>query len=102
MIKENYYSKDAMKKYFNKKLVMTKRNNEDFENFTNCLIWENDNIDNEVKVKDPCHITGNYRGSAQRDCNMNVKLKHKFIVVFHNLKNYDSHLITTRTRQIQS
>ena len=47
MIKENYYSKDAMKKYFNKKLVMTKRDNEDFENFTNCLIWENDNIDNE-------------------------------------------------------
>ena len=53
-----------------------------------------DHIDNEVKVKDHCHITGNYRGSAQRDCNINVKLKHKLFLVFLNLKNYDSRLIT--------
>ena len=28
-----------------------------------------------------------------RDCNSNVKLNHKTPVVFHNLNNYDSHLI---------
>ena len=28
-----------------------------------------------------------------RDCNSNVKLIHKTPVVFHNLNNYDSHLI---------
>ena len=27
------------------------------------------------------------------DCNINVKLNHKSPIVFHNLKNYDSHLI---------
>ena len=32
-------------------------------------------------------------GSAHKDFNINVKLNHKITVVFHNLKNYDSHLI---------
>ena len=49
-------------------------------------------IDN-VKVRDYCHITGKYRGSAQRDCNIILKLNQKIPVVFHNLKNYNSHLI---------
>ena len=39
------------------------------------------------------HTTGKYRGSIHRDCNINVKLNHKIPVVFHNLKNYDSHVI---------
>ena len=42
-----------------------------------------------LKVKDHFHITGKYRGSARRDCNINVELNHKIPVVFHNLKNYD-------------
>ena len=50
-------------------------------------------IDNDVKVRDPCHITEKYRGSPHRDCNINLKLNHKIPVVFHNLKNYDSNLI---------
>ena len=46
-----------------------------------------------IKERDHCHITGKYRGSAHRDCNVNLKLNYKIPVVFHNLKNYDSHLI---------
>ena len=53
-------------------------------------------IDN-VKVRDYCHITGKYRGSAQRDCNIILKLNHKIPVVFHNLKSYNSHLIMQET-----
>ena len=52
-----------------------------------------DYIDNDVKVRDHCHITGKYRGSVHRNCNINLKLDHKIPVVFHNLKNYGSHLI---------
>ena len=44
-------------------------------------------------VRDDCHITGKYVSSARRDCNINVKLNHRIPVVFHNLKNYDSHVI---------
>ena len=46
-----------------------------------------------VKVRDHCHITGKYRVSTHGDCDINVKLNLKIYVVFHNLKNYDSHLI---------
>ena len=54
-------------------------------------ICDNDYVNNDVKVRD--HITGKYRGSAHRDCNISLKLNHKISVVFYNLKNYDSHLI---------
>ena len=93
MIEESKYCIDVMKKHFNKELVMTKKDNEDFENSATYWIFNNDYIDNDVKVRDHCHVTGKYRGSAHRDCNINVKLNHKIPVVFRNLKNYDSHLI---------
>ena len=35
MIEESKYCSDAMKKHFSKELVMTKEDNEDFENYTN-------------------------------------------------------------------
>ena len=72
---------------------MTKEDNEDFENSSECWIYDNNYIDGDDKVRDCCQITGKYRGSAHRDCNINVKLNHKISVIFHNLKNYDSHLI---------
>ena len=40
-----------------------------------------------------CHITRKYRDSAHRDCDINLQLNHKIFVVYHNLKNDDSHLI---------
>ena len=51
---------------------------------------DNDYFDNDVKVRDHCHITRKYRGSAYRDCNIKLKLDHKIPVVFHN---YDYHLV---------
>ena len=50
-------------------------------------ICGNDYVDNDVKGRDHCHITGKYTGSAHR---ILISIK---TVVFHNLKNYDSHAI---------
>ena len=58
-----------------------------------CWICDSDYIDNGVKVKYYCHIAGKYRSCANEDCNINLRLNPKILVVFHNLKNYDSHLI---------
>ena len=77
---------------------MTKEDNEDFTNTSKCCICDNDYVD---KVRDRSHVSGKCRGSAHRDCNINLTLNQKISVVFHNLKIYDSHLIA-RIRQIQS
>ena len=93
MIEESKYCRDVMRKRFNKDLLMTKKNKENFKNCTKCWICDNDYVGNDVKVRDHSHITGKYKGSAHRDYDINLKLNHKILVVFHNLKNYDSHLI---------
>ena len=81
------------KRHFNRELVMTKEYNEDFKNSTKYWICDNDYADNDAKVRDHCHITGKYRGSKHRDCNIILILNDKSSIEFHNLKKYDSHLI---------
>ena len=46
-----------------------------------------------IKVRDHCHFTGKYRGPSCWKCNINLKVCKKLVVIFHNLKGYDSHLI---------
>ena len=46
-----------MKKKINKKLVMTKEDDEDIQNFTKCWICDNVDADGDVRVRDYCHIT---------------------------------------------
>ena len=91
MIEESKDCSDVMKKRFHKELVMTKNDNEDFENSTKCRICDNDYIDNDFKVRDHCHITEKYRGSAHRDCNINAKSQNSCRI--SQPKKYDSHLI---------
>ena len=62
MIEESKYCSEVMKKHFNKEFVMTKEDNEDFKNSAKCWICDNDFINNDFKVRDHCHIKGNYRG----------------------------------------
>ena len=81
-----------MKRYFNKELKMTKDDEEDFETSIKCQICDNAYVDGGVKARDPCHITEQYWSSAHRYCNINIKLNHIISVVFHNLRNYGSHL----------
>ena len=71
-----------MNKHFNKELSMAKEDDEDFKNSTKCWRCDNGCIDVDLKVRDHCHIFGIYRGSAPRDCNINVKSNHKSPVYF--------------------
>ena len=46
------------------------------------------------RVRDPDHLTGDYRGAAHNTCNTQYGWKnYKIPVIFHNLRGYDSHLI---------
>ena len=93
MIEEGKYWSYVIKKHFNKKLVMTKESNENFKSSTKCWICVYDYVHNDNKVRDHFPVTGKYRRSVHRDCNVSHKLNHNIPVLFHNLKNYDSHLI---------
>ena len=45
------------------------------------------------KVRDHCHYTGKYRGSAHDICNLRYKIPKEIPVVFHNGSTYDYHFI---------
>ena len=83
---------------FNKPLEMTKKDEKAFTKAKRCHICEKKYIvdDDDVPVRDHCHVTGKYRGSAHQSCNLKLQIsaeKIKIPVVFHNLKGYDSHFI---------
>ena len=76
--------------------MITKEDNENFKNATKCSICNNDYTEDDVSVRNHCHITEKLKDCAYRDCYINIKLYHKILVVFHNLKNYDYHYARTR------
>ena len=63
-------------KKFDKNLVMSAEENEEFERSTICWICGK-LIDCDNKVRDHCHITGKYRGAAHWSCNINLKISKK-------------------------
>ena len=94
ILKEYEYCKKVMKKHFNKNLIMSeKEEEEEPQSKISCWLCENLINDDDEKVRDHCHITGNLRGAANWSCNINLQLTKKFLLIFHNLRGYDSHLI---------
>ena len=100
MLDEVKYCKKVMKKYFNKPLRMTKDDEEKFQKADKCHICEKKYNKTDVRVRDHCHITGKYRGSAHQDCNLNFRITDKIPVIFHNLRGYDSHFIMQEIGEI--
>ena len=85
-----------MKKYFNKPLKMTNDDADKFEKATKCHIRDKEYTEKDIRVRDHCHITGKYRGSAHQECNLQLRINPdeiKIPVIFHNLRGYDSHFI---------
>ena len=76
----------------NKDMIFTTEDYNNFNKSTICHICEKPLM--KDKVRDHCHITGKYIGSAHYDCNINRNNKNfKVPVFFHNGKGYDSHFI---------
>ena len=93
MLAEVKYCKKVVKTHFTKPMEMTDEDEESFQRAEKCHICKTPYIESDVRVRDHCHVTGKYRGSAHEGCNLNFYLTDKIPVVFHNLKGYDSHFI---------
>ena len=96
MLEEVKYCKKVAKKEFNKPLRMTKEDKEEFQKAEECHICNKKYSDKDIQVRDHCHITGKYRGSAHQECNLKLRVNPeevKIPVIFHNLRGYDSHFI---------
>ena len=78
------------------KMTMSSEERQLYEDCNNCWICEKDISEDQTKVADHCHLTGQFRGPAHQDCNLNYRLKpsqYKLPIFFHNLKGYDSHFL---------
>ena len=67
----------------------------EFDASTTCLRCKSafDDVKHR-KVRDHCHITGNYRGPLCHACNSKLRLKRRVLpVIFHNLEGYDGHML---------
>ena len=96
------YCRSVMKKYVKKNVIVIAEEEGRFETSNNCWICgklfdddgdDDDDDDDDNKLRDHCHVTGKYRGGAHYVCNINLKISKKVLVILHNLKGYDSHLI---------
>ena len=103
MLEEVKYCKAVVNKHFNKPLVMTEDDEMCFKLMDKCHICGEKYTNKDVRVRDHCHITGKFRGSAHQECNLKLRIKPENIkipVIFHNLRRYDSHFIMKQIGEI--
>ena len=103
MLEEVEYCKAVIKKHFNKPLVMTEVDKQRSKTMDRCHICGEKYTDKDVRIRDHCHITGKFRGSAHQECNLKLRIKPEDIkipVIFHNLRGYDSHFIMQQIGEI--
>jgi len=73
-------------------MEFTRDNLEKINNATHCHMCEKP-FAPDTRVRDHCHLTGRFRGSAHSNCNLNYKDSHCILVIFHNLSGYNAHFI---------
>ncbi|GBN89687.1 hypothetical protein AVEN_104940-1 [Araneus ventricosus] len=70
---------------------MTTRDLEEFQKATHCNLckkWLG-----KDRVRDHDHLSGKYREALHNKCNLQLKQSKMILCIFHNLRNYDGHLI---------
>ena len=82
------------------KPILSKQEEEEFQEATHCYICENEFTD--LKIREHNHFTGGYRGAACQSCNTKEGKSSKLIpVFFHNGSNYDFHFIIEELKKYE-
>ena len=80
-------------KWDHKNVIMSEKEEEEFQLSNACWICEKLIDDDNEKVRVHSHVTGKFRRAAHWSCNKNLQVTKKVPVMFQNLRGYDSHLI---------
>ena len=81
MLEEVKYCKNVIKYKFNKALKMTEKDEINFKKADSCHICNQKYTVKDIRVRDHCHVTQKYRGSAHQDRNLNFRLTDKIPVI---------------------
>ena len=103
MLEEVDYCKNIFKKSLNKKLEINDDDKKKFENSTICHVCNKKYKEKDIKVRYYQPITNKFIGSAHNECNLKLQIdpdKIKILVIFHNLRGYDSHFIMQEIGEI--
>ena len=83
-------------------IPLTNKEIKSYEKQKVCHIWEKKFCDDKNKkrehdfyhkIRDHCHYTGKFRGTAHNICNLQYKVTKKIPIVFHNGSTYDYHFV---------
>lgn len=79
---------DRLRPYFynDTPIAMTEEDKERHENAISCSICLKDFADGDTVCADHDHISGEYRGAAHRNCNLDAKQQKRMIIYMHNAK----------------
>lgn len=98
MYKKNEKLLEEMR--YNEKIKMSKEDTINFKTATCCSICKQSFNEGDIKCRDHCHRTGEYRGATHQKCNINYFCNRYTPVIFHNLRGYDSHFIIKQAYSI--
>jgi len=79
----------------NKPIVFTDEQQQSHDICNLCNLCKTNFTYDNHKVADHCHLSGQYRQALCNVCNLKLQTPNFIPVFFHNLSNYDAHLIVT-------
>jgi hypothetical protein len=74
-------------------MKLTPQEEEAYQEATECYFCKGSFTKEDYKVRDHCHVTGQFRGPSHNSCNLNAKHPNFIPILMHNLSGYDSHFI---------
>ena len=79
----------------NKPIVSTDKQRQSHDSCNLCNLCKTNFTFDNHKVADHCHLSGKYRQAICNTCNLKLQTPNFIPIFFHNLSNYDAHLIVT-------
>ncbi|XP_022781608.1 uncharacterized protein LOC111322716 [Stylophora pistillata] len=73
-------------------MIISKKEMNEYEKSTTCWICGGRFSNDDMKVRDHCHLSGKFRGAAHRSCDLKYRVSKFLPVFFHNTSGYDAHL----------